>query len=213
MTVLDESRQEFRHMHPQFLPDGRHFLYYVRSVKEEEHNGTYVGSLDALESGRKIHAGSRAIYAPPGYLLSVREETLWAQPFDAQRLEKTGGPFLSPLPLEAIWDTATSPFQAREFLRIALPTRRSQLIWYDRQGQQIGVVPAPEGSENPELSPDGSRLAVECPDPNTGTRDLWLIELSHGNFSRFTFESSDDWGPIGLRTAAKSLSPPISPSF
>ncbi len=209
VTVLDESRQEFRHMHPQFLPDGRHFLYFVRSVREEEHNGTYVGSLDALESGRKIHAGSRAIYAPPGYLLSVREETLWAQPFDAQRWEKTGSPIPIAAPVGSDLGHGNFSVSSERVLAYSTsPTRRSQLIWFDRQGQQMSVVPAPEGSQNPALSPDGTRLAVDCPDTNTGASDIWLIELSKGTFSRFTFEASDDrspiWSPDGSQIAFAS---------
>ena len=158
-------------------------------LREEEHNGTYVGSLDALESGRKIHAGSRAIYAPPGYLLSVREETLWAQPFDAQRWEKTGSPIPIAAPVGSDLGHGNFSVSSERVLAYSTsPTRRSQLIWFDRQGQQISVVPAPEGSQNPALSPDGTRLAVDCPDTNTGASDIWLIELSKGTFSRFTFE-------------------------
>jgi hypothetical protein len=45
-TTLDLSRQEVAHLIPQFLPDGRHFLYWARSTNPEN-NGTYLASLDS----------------------------------------------------------------------------------------------------------------------------------------------------------------------
>ena len=46
VTVLDRARGEYQHGWPQFLPDGRRFLYVVRSNVEEQ-AGVYLGSLDS----------------------------------------------------------------------------------------------------------------------------------------------------------------------
>src|SRR6476646_1569338 len=46
VTRIDHSRQEVFHGGPDFLPDGRHFLY--RSFgPDQDHTGIYIGSLDA----------------------------------------------------------------------------------------------------------------------------------------------------------------------
>jgi hypothetical protein len=50
----------------------------------------YVGSLDAGEAPVKLVEAARAIYVAPGYLMFARGETLFAQPFDAGRLELSG---------------------------------------------------------------------------------------------------------------------------
>src|SRR4029077_18346020 len=46
MTVLDRARKESAHRGPQFLPDGRHFIYY-RASSDRQVSGFYVGSIDA----------------------------------------------------------------------------------------------------------------------------------------------------------------------
>ena len=45
VTELDASKQEGSHRWPQFLPDGRHFLFTVRSGLADQ-RGVYVGTLD-----------------------------------------------------------------------------------------------------------------------------------------------------------------------
>ena len=47
VTELDASRQEGSHRFPQFLPDGRHFLFSVRSSLADQ-TGVYAGSLDGM---------------------------------------------------------------------------------------------------------------------------------------------------------------------
>ena len=44
VTKLDVSRQEGSHRNPEFLPDGKHFLFTVRSGQAEQ-TGVYAGSL------------------------------------------------------------------------------------------------------------------------------------------------------------------------
>src|SRR4029453_3338995 len=61
VTRLESPRQT-SHRFPEFLPGGRQFLYYVTGV--EDHQGIYVGSLDAKETPKQIsvpiqHRGER----------------------------------------------------------------------------------------------------------------------------------------------------------
>jgi hypothetical protein len=77
---------------PQFLPDGRRFLYRVRGTPEAD--GIYVGQLDGkLEARRLLESVTRAVYTPSGYVLFVRQKTLLAQRFDPDGLHLTGNPF------------------------------------------------------------------------------------------------------------------------
>jgi len=78
------------HQFPAFLPDGRHFLYTIKSGKREN-GGIYVGSLDSPDARvRLLDDISNAEYAPAfaadtasGYLLFARGEALMAQRFAA----------------------------------------------------------------------------------------------------------------------------------
>ena len=86
MTQLGPD--DYGHIFPQFLPDGRHFLYLVRAALPRK--GVYVGSIDSTDERFVRPVRERALYAPPGYLLFPDEGALMAQPFDADRLELGG---------------------------------------------------------------------------------------------------------------------------
>jgi Tol biopolymer transport system component len=83
VTKLDRSRQENWHRTPYFLPDGKHFLYAVNAARRED-SGVFIGSLDSNETRLLVGSSTNPVYAPPGYLLYVRETTLMAQRFMPQ---------------------------------------------------------------------------------------------------------------------------------
>ena len=90
-VALPRLAQRGSDFSPEFLPDGNHFLYYVRG--NPEFRGTYIGTLDGtLEPRRLLDTDSGAIYAASGHLLFVRQGTLYAQAFDPGSLAITGHP-------------------------------------------------------------------------------------------------------------------------
>lgn len=207
VTTLDGSLQEIAHRWPQFLPDGRHFLYFAMSTAPEN-NAVYAGSLDGKERKRILTTSRRALYSPPGYLLSLSETgMLTAQPFDATRLELSG----EALPIaEEVAHLAPTLgfglFSVSENGVLAYQGRhrpRNQLGWLDRASGEFRPIGAPSEIGPFELSPDGRRLALQEPDPQTGFPDIWLLDLSTGARSRFTFHPLHDvnpvWSPDGTR--------------
>ena len=91
VTKLDDG--ERAHAWPHFLPDGRSFLYRVVGASPAQ-SGTYIGSLDSDEKTRVLDGfSSAAIYAPPGYLIFVRDGSLVAQRIDLPR-RRLDGPLL-----------------------------------------------------------------------------------------------------------------------
>ena len=76
-TELDASRGEVGHWRPQFLPDGRHFLYLINSTVAEN-SGVYVGDLGSTMKKQLRLPPVVARFAPPGYLLYVDQRTLFA---------------------------------------------------------------------------------------------------------------------------------------
>src|ERR1700730_10873382 len=71
----------------------------------------------------------------------------------------------------------------------------TQLTWFDRAGKQLGLVGSLGEYLNPELSPDGRRVAVQRRSAQ-GDWDIWLLELLGGTSTRFTFNPADDYYPI-----------------
>jgi eukaryotic-like serine/threonine-protein kinase len=205
VTTLDESHKETAHQWPYFLPDGRHFLYLARSA-QRENTGIYVGALDSKEQKLLVNADSSPVYAPPGFLLFVRERTLMAQPFDADRLQLTGEAF------SVAEQAGYNPANGRAYFSVSQTgvlvflnsdTPGTQLAWVDRGGKQLAAVGTTAADNGLRLSPDGKRLAVSRFDPQAASADIWLIDLARNTPSRFTFDPANEiapvWSPDGNR--------------
>jgi eukaryotic-like serine/threonine-protein kinase len=164
---------------------------------QKQNSAVYVGSLDSKETKLLLSAGSNMAYAPPGYLLYVREGTLMAQPFDARELQVTGQLF--PVAQQLVGDLSYADFSVSEngVLVYRSGAQNTQLVWLDRGGKPLGSIGSPGYYDTPWLSPDERRVAVTRFDPHQGgVGDIWLIDLLRGTSSRFTFEPADDSGPI-----------------
>jgi Tol biopolymer transport system component len=211
ITELDQASSEASHRLPWFLPDGRHFLYTALSTPEK--TAIYVADLGSKTRRRVLTAFSNAIYAPPGYLLFMRERTLMAQPFDAGKAEMTG----EPLPLAAQVDysrkvSTQGQFSASQNGVLAYASNTGgtgQLTWFDRSGKSVGIVGSPGLMERPVISPDGSTVVVDRLDSQTGFYNLWLHDLARGTASRLTFDSQAStlnpvWSPEGDQVAFSS---------
>jgi eukaryotic-like serine/threonine-protein kinase len=206
LTTLDKSRQETQHHFPRFLPDGRHFTYVAFSAKPEN-TATYLASLDSPEV-KRIHDGDvGAIYAPPGYLIFMRGQSLTAQRFDVRKAELSGDPMLlvDSVGYGLFW---VSENGVLTYLPGSGELQRTQLVWFDRNGKRVGTVGEPAVYTNPAISPDQKKVAVGKLDLQTKTRDIWVIDLQRGTPSRFTFDPGDDldpgWSPDVTRIAFTS---------
>jgi len=198
LTTLDESRKETTHAWPYFLPDGRHFLYLARSV-ERQNTGIYVGTLDSTERKLLLNVDSSIAYAPPGYLLFVRDRILMAQAFDATTLRLSDEPFpvaeqvgQNPVTLRAFF--SVSQTGVLTFLSSGYPN--TQLTWFDRTGTQLSLVGSHAADLGFRLSPDEKQLAVSRLDTQANAADIWVIDLIRNTPSRFTFDPGNDSAPV-----------------
>ena len=197
----DKSRGEQSHRWPFFLPDGKHFLYMSFDVRLAGHSGAiYVGSLDSKDKRLVTTATGNAAYAAPGYLLYYRDKTLFAQHFDLKRFELTGEPAPILIEIEYLPRVGRVGFAvsgggllvAQNSSEVSL----SQLIWFDRQGNQIGLVGKPDVYGNVSLSPDGKSVAVDKTDTGNQNTDVWIYQLQGDTIKRVTFDPAIDSMPV-----------------
>ena len=64
------------HRHPQFLPGARQFLFFVGGP--DAVRGVYLGTLGSSDVTRLVASDTQGAYVAPGWLLFVRQGTLWA---------------------------------------------------------------------------------------------------------------------------------------
>jgi len=210
LTELDKSLNESVHWYPWFLPDGRHFLYTARAGDAEQ-SVVYVADVDAKDPARSrrkaVAANSEAMYAPPGYLLFLRERTLMAQPFDAGRGETTGDAVPVAEQVDHAAGLTMGSFMVAQSGALAYISGGGdsdrQFSWLDRSGKEMAKVGVPGSYTDFRLSPDEQRIAFERTDPQSRNLDIWVMDLARGVMSRLTFESTLNtfpvWSPDGLR--------------
>jgi len=201
---LDSARTENSHRYQRFLPDGRRFLFTAR-CGQRENNALYLASLDTGQAKRLMPINSKAHYIPPreggpGVLIYYLEGSLVSRVLDLAREEVSG----EPVPVyEGVAYNSTSLaafFSISDDGRVAVirPAGANQtlLTWHSRTGDLAGTL-GPRGTYNqPRISPDGARVVVSSPDPQTGNRDLFVIEVARGTFSRLTTHVANDWYPV-----------------
>jgi serine/threonine protein kinase len=213
-THLNPARQEIVHRYPQFLPDGRHFIYWVWSALAEN-TGEYIGSLDPKEKlpeGPLVRTWREAHYADPGYLLYLEGTTLMARPFDPSGLRFSGEPHPLPEQIGKHWGTtgralfsisATGDLIYQE----ALPQPGSRIVLRGRDGSVLRTIEAPAGGQWPSLDPRGTRMAIQGEDENT-VEELWTVDLERGFPSHLTTAHGSNqrplWSPDGRRIAFMS---------
>jgi eukaryotic-like serine/threonine-protein kinase len=207
ITSVDATRGEAFHALPTFMPDGKHFIYLRNGSPEVI--GMYAGSLDVkpeAQSKERLLAGQLAASYVNGYLFFMRENTLMAQPFNADKLQLTGEP--APVAehvgtTQSIGVFSVSPSGTLAY-RAGAGTGNHQLTWFDRQGKVIGAFGQPGADQGVALSPDGTRGAVRDA-AEAAVGDLWTLDFARGVRTRFTFRQSAGsaavWSPDGNRIA------------
>jgi eukaryotic-like serine/threonine-protein kinase len=199
VTTLDRARTDSSHRWPEFLPDGRHFLYVIMSTQADR-KGIYLGALDSSRTKRLLPLVSMATWAPPGFLLYARDDTLFAQSFDAKRQELAGEPISIARP---VWYKSGiggfSAFSASQTGLLVYRTggaARTKLVWFTRDGRMLeSTGPAGLYSE-PALSPNGQQVAVGRGEDQPGQAQIWVLAHSSASGLRLTFQQSDQAAPL-----------------
>ncbi len=206
LTVL-EGAKHTTHRWPDFLADGRHLVYLAanHNVPKSEDTGVYLTSLDGKDT-RRLFASDGSAQWIPGWLLSVRETSLIARPFDDRKLALEGEAVrvAGNVNFDAgVWRGVFSASRTGLLAYQTAPSQAgAQLTWFDRSGKALERVGERSASYWPRLSPDGRRVAVAQGDPNS---DVWIYEIGRGTRIRLTANTNlagaPVWSPDGSQIA------------
>jgi Tol biopolymer transport system component len=207
VTAFDFDR-DLGHQFPQFLPDGKHFLYGIHRVQAAA-SGIYIGSMDVApekQERRQIAATpSAALYAPTprgsaGHLLFLRGKTLFAQPFDPNLFALSGVPRAIAENVEArglLGEFSVSQTGLLAFSSAGNLFRSVAIV--SRDGTTVETLGRPGAYEVARRSPDGRSLALVL--RAASLLSTWVMDTARGVPTRFTNESTMSsypiWAPDG----------------
>ena len=217
LTQLDASRQEVTHRWPTFLPDGKHYIFFVRAAASSA-TGEYLGALGSDQHTQIISSATNAAYASPGYLMYGRGDVLLAQPFDVKKLQVTAPPLqvaqdVSMMPATNYGNFSVSQTGTLIYSSGSIELGRG-LYWYDRQGKQLGKLGSPEYASWPQLSPDGKKMALRLWTQPAGNFEIWVYDLAREVHVRESFSAltafAPVWSPEGQQLAYSHSAPQVS---
>jgi len=219
VTKLDASSVA-GHRFPEFLPDGRHFVY-LASTNNLETTGVFAAALDGGEPVRILPEFSSAIYAAaPGFaggglMLFRRADTLMALPFDAGRMKAAGDVF--PV-IEKVGLAGNTGYGAFAVAGDGVLVLRQggwasrELVWMDRKGTRLNAVGKPSEVSLWNLSPDETTVALGVGDGTLS--NIWLLDVASGAMSRLTFSQGINdypiWSPDGQSILYSSRPPGLA---
>ena len=189
VTTLDSSAGENAHYWPQFLPDGKHFLFLVRGAQPEK-NAIYIGSLDDAPAQSKrvrvIASSYRAVYAPSpvdrtGYLIVHDGGTLFAQHFDPERFRLEGERIpiaqnVIAVDTNGFVDVSVSPDGKLVYGSGVRPKLKP--VWRDRDGAAHDATAVSAQYNTLQLSPDGHKAIAAV--FGLGVSDITILDLVRG---------------------------------
>ncbi|HLH30600.1 MAG TPA: protein kinase, partial [Terriglobia bacterium] len=203
---------------PQLLPDGDHILFTVGSssttpTSRWDKAKVVIQSLKTSERKTVIDGGTDGRYLPTGHIVYELGTTLFAVPFKADKLEKTGGPV--PVTQGVLRATTNAPaffsVAANGTLVYFVGTNTilggpTKLALVSRDGKQT-VLSLPAGQyTEPRISPNGKQLAV-LTSSDSDTNVLSIYDLSQtAALRRLTFQAvgSPVWTRDGQRLIFQS---------
>ena len=205
LTELDEAKGEGTHRWPQGLPDGKHVLFTAHNFQSTfETASIEVVNIETGERKNVYRGGSYGRYVPTGHLVFLNGNTMFAAPFDLRKLELTASPVPVLQNVAVSLSEGGAQFDFSNSGLLAYVAGTSQIspypaVWVDSRGGTSQLLSEPGVYGNPQLSPDGKRLALTV--LRSDNWDVWVFDIERGVSTRLTFDKAIDseqvWSPDG----------------
>jgi serine/threonine-protein kinase len=213
--ITEPANNERSHRWPSFLPDGDAVVFMRQDRNAAFDDGLIEAvRLDGTERKILVRGGMFPRYLASGHLAYVRENTLFAVPFDARHLEVRGmaQPVLYGVRSSGA-GIATGSSQitfsstgTAVYIAGSSAEMQTRLEVVDRSGKPLFPLPEKGQFRDPRLSPDGKRVALRVIDGRTG--HIYVQDLDRRTRPKVTFEGVDNrlpvWTPDGQQIAYSS---------
>jgi serine/threonine-protein kinase len=192
------------------LPDGDSVLVTEGATAGSNWDAAEIAVYRISTGERRVlvTGGADARYLPTGHLVYALGDTLFGVAFDAASLTLFGGPVpLVQGVMRAGNQTGAANFGVSNdgmlvYVSGEAAAFRNILVWVDRDGREEPINVPPRNYIYAQLSPDGTRVALDSRDEDN---DIWIFDLARETLQRLTFDPglnrSPMWAPDGRRVA------------
>ena len=193
--VEGEVTQRF----PQVLPGGKAVLFTSSGTSAAFNDANLV--VQALPTGTRTvvqRGGYHGRYLPSGHLVYLHDGTLFAAPFDLERLAVTGPPVSAVEGVASNEGMGSAQFAVSASGTLAyLPGQSTgggvPIHWMDREGKTMPLRASRANWLNLLFAPDGQRLALEIFGEQA---DIWVFEWARDSLTRVTSDPRADTKPV-----------------
>ncbi|HEX5215102.1 MAG TPA: protein kinase [Vicinamibacterales bacterium] len=197
LTSLDPKTDDRTHRWPAAVPGGKAVLFTVGKLSSPDNydDARIDAVIVATGERRAVMEGASFVRVlSNGSLLYAKGGTLYAAPFDSERLVTTGAAV--PVLQGVATDTTTGVAHVSvagdgtlAYIPGGSSTADRQIVWSDRKGT-ISPIALPPGLYNDiRVSPDGARIAVLV--GSSGAGDVWIYDTHSTAFTRLTFDQKN----------------------
>ncbi len=208
------TAEEESHRWPMFLPDGDHFLFWAGDFgnRKDDRSAVYMSSLTGKEKKLVVMCHSNFGFDARSLFFVDDQRQLVSMAFDASTGTVSGSTTVVSNAIgfqpSTIWAAFAVAQNGTLIYNTSVGAAQSALTWVDRSGKEIGRIGEPAIMDNPTLSPDGSRVAVDISDEKANNVDIWIESTTGAGNSRFTFDLAEEvvgvWSRDGNMVAYRS---------
>lgn len=198
---------------PQMFPGGNRVIYGVYDKASQQSHAVTADyatrtPVSLMETDSRVEYAAPLHSGDPGYLLFIREGSLLAQAFDADRLKLSGEPV--PIAQNVLYygPNLAANFSTSEngVLAYQAGFPNAELKWYDRTGTEVGEAGPPmQYWGNVRVSRDGRRAAAAVWSAENGSTSIWSFDADRRENRRITFPPEvyrrPVWSPDGKHLA------------
>ncbi|MBI4475884.1 MAG: serine/threonine-protein kinase, partial [Acidobacteria bacterium] len=187
-TSLDTNRSDLRHGEPAHLPGGRGLLYTITPSR------IILRSRDGKEM--VLTEGRSPRFVSSGHIVFLRDESLWAMPFDLDSMAAKSDPV-------KIADGVVGSIAISDDGTLANVGGRpggAQLVWLDARGHEQVIAGAQTARyQEAVLSPDAERIALTISTSDLST-NIFVYHLVRQTLTQVTADGVNNrplWTPDG----------------
>jgi eukaryotic-like serine/threonine-protein kinase len=200
------TKDDQSHRWPLFLADGEHFLFWAgnfTNARDDRLSGIYETSLEGRERKLVVLCHSSFGFDARNLYFADEQRQLVSMAFNASAGTVSGSTSVIANAVgfqpSTYWAAFAIAQNGTVIYNTEVGAAQSALTWIDRSGKVLARISEPAVMDNPTLSPDGTRVALDISDEKANNVDIWIESTTGTGNSRFTFDPSEEVAGVWSR--------------